>query len=50
MLNDHGTQFTSDVMEEVGRLLSLKHIISTVYHAMSNGLAEKNVGIMKQML
>ena len=50
MLSDHGTQFTSDVMKEVSRLLSLKPITSTVYHAMSNGLAEKNVGIIKQML
>ena len=50
ILSDHGTQFTSDVMKEVSRLLSMKQLTSTVYHAMSNGLVENKVGIIKQML
>ncbi|XP_052710767.1 uncharacterized protein LOC128185133 [Crassostrea angulata] len=50
ILTDQGTQFTSDVMKEVSRLLSLKRITTTPYHPMCNGLVEKFNGTLKQML
>ncbi|XP_062602901.1 uncharacterized protein LOC134264647 [Saccostrea cucullata] len=50
MLSDQGTQFTSDVMKEVSRLLSFKRITTTPYHPMCNGLVEKFNGTLKQML
>ena len=45
-----GTQFTSGVMKEVSRLLSLKQLTTTPYHPMCNGLAERFNGTMKTML
>ena len=50
MLSDQGSQFTSDVMKEVSRLLSMKRITTTPYHPMCNGLVEKFNGTLKQML
>nr|XP_034316843.1 uncharacterized protein LOC117686229 isoform X2 [Crassostrea gigas] len=50
MLTDQGSQFTSDVMKEVSRLLSFKRITTTPYHPMCNGLVEKFNGTLKQML
>ena len=50
ILSDRGTQFTSDVMKEVHRLLSIKSITTTPYHAQCNGLCEKYNGTLKQML
>ena len=50
MLTDQGSQFTSEVMKEVSRLLSLKQITTTPYHPMCNGLVEKFNGTLKQML
>ena len=41
VLSDQGTQFMSGVMKEVGRLLSLKQLHTTVYHPMCNGLVER---------
>ena len=50
VLTDMGTQFTSEVMKEVGRLLSLKQMTSTPYHPICNGLVEKSNGTLKLML
>lgn len=50
ILSDRGTQFTSSVMGEVARLLSLKQLFTIPYHAMCNGLVEKFNGTLKQML
>ena len=50
ILTDRGTQFTSDLMREVGRLLSLKQMTTTPYHPMCNGLVEKFNGTLKKML
>ena len=38
ILSDHGSQFTSDLMKEITRLLSIKQLTTTTYHAMCNGL------------
>jgi len=38
ILTDQGTQFTSDLMKEVGRLLSMKQLTTTTpYHPICNG-------------
>ena len=50
VLSDRGTQFTSDVMKEVSRLLSLKQLTSTPYHPICNGLVERFNGTLKLML
>ena len=43
-------QFTSDMMKEVSRILSIKQLTCTPYHAMANGLVEKMNGEIKQMI
>ena len=50
ILSDLGTQFVSDCMKELTRLLSIKPITTTPYHPMCNGLTEKFNGTMKPML
>ena len=50
MLTDCGSQFTSEVMKEVSRLLSLQQLTTTPYHPMCNGLVEKFNGTLKTML
>ena len=50
VLSDMGTQFVSACMKEVGRLLSIKQLVTTPYHPMCNGLVEKFNGTLKQML
>ncbi|XP_042150102.1 uncharacterized protein LOC121838101 [Ixodes scapularis] len=50
ILSDRGSNFTSDLMKEVGRLLSMRHLLTTPYHPMCNGLVERFNGTLKQML
>ena len=50
VLHDLGTQFVSEVMREVSRLLSIKQLTSTLYHPICNGLVERFNRTMKQML
>ena len=50
ILSDLGTQFVSDCMREVTRLLSIKQLATTPCHPMCNGLPEKFNGTMKSML
>ena len=50
ILSDLGTQFVSDCMKEVARLLSITQLTTTPYHPMCNGLTEKFNGTMKTML
>ena len=47
---DRGTQFTSETMKEVNRLLSIKGITTSPYHAQANGLVERFNGTVKSML
>ena len=49
ILSDLGTQFVSECMKEVTRLLSIKQLTTTPYHPMCNGLTEKFNGTMKSM-
>ena len=50
VLSHCGTQFTSEVVKEVSRLLSLRQLTPTPYHPICNGLVEKFNGTLKQML
>ena len=55
VLSDQGTQFTGDLMKEVGRLLAINnwprhHITLNVYHPQCNGLVERFNGTVKTML
>ncbi|XP_040072714.1 uncharacterized protein LOC120844827 [Ixodes scapularis] len=50
ILSDRGSNFTSDLMKEVSRLLSMRHLLTTPYHPMCNGLVERFNGTIKQML
>ena len=50
ILSDLGTQFVSDCMRDVTRLLSIKQLTTTPYHPMCNGLTEKFNETMKSML
>jgi len=48
--SDQGSQFLSAVMKEMCRLLSLKHLVTTPYHPICNGLIEKFNGTLKNVL
>ncbi|XP_064645443.1 uncharacterized protein K02A2.6-like [Lineus longissimus] len=48
--SDRGTQFLSEVMQEVERLLSIKHVATTPYHQQCNGLVEHFNGVLKTIL
>lgn len=50
ILSDMGTQFTSNIMKAVGRLLSINQLTTTPYHPACNGLVEKFNGTLKNML
>ena len=50
MLTDQGTQFMSEVMREVNRLLSIKQLRTTAWHPMCNGLVERFNGTLKTIL
>ena len=50
MLTDMGSQFTSLLMKELSRLISMKQLTTTPYHPMCNGLVEKFNGTLKQII
>ncbi len=50
MLTDMGSQFTSELMYEISRLISLRQLSTTPYHPMCNGLVERFNGTLKLML
>ena len=50
ILSDRGTQFTSAMMTEVYRLMSIKGLTTTPYHPQSNGACERLNGVLKKML
>ena len=50
MLSDMGSQFTSELIGEVSRLLSMRQLTTTPYHPMCNGFVEKFNGTLEQML
>ena len=50
VLTDQGTQFMSECMQEVSRLLSIKGLTSTPYHPICNGLVERWNETLKSMI
>jgi len=48
--SDRGSQFTSEMMSEVSRLLSIQQSTTSPYHAMGNGVVENFNKTMKNML
>ena len=50
ILSDRGSQFKSDLMSEVNRLLSIKALFTSPYHAACNGAVERLNGVLKSML
>lgn len=47
MLTDMGSQFTSALMKEVSRLISMRQLTTTPYHPICNGLVERFNGTLK---
>ena len=47
MLTDQGAQFTSHLMEEISRLLSMRQLVTAPYHPQCNGLIERFNGTLK---
>jgi hypothetical protein len=50
ILSDRGSQFVSDLMKEVNRLLSIKSLTTTPYHPSCNGLVERFNSTLKKIL
>ena len=50
VLSNLGTQFVSNGMQEVSRLLSIRRLTTAPYHPICNGLTEKLNGTLKKML
>ena len=48
--SNRGSQFTSDIMREVYRLLNVKQSTTTPYHASSNGIVENFNKTMENLL
>lgn len=49
VLTDQGTQFVSECMKKVCRLLGIKQSTTTPYHPVCNGLVEKFNRILKKL-
>jgi hypothetical protein len=50
VLSDRGTQFTSGLMKEVSRLVSIRQLFTTPYNPKCNGFCERINGVLKSML
>ena len=50
ILSDKGLQFTSDLMAEICRLLSVKQLTTSPYHPQCNGLVERFNATLKSIL
>ncbi|KAK3746423.1 hypothetical protein QZH41_012761 [Actinostola sp. cb2023] len=50
ILSDLGTQFTSDLMREICRLVAVKQLFTTPYNPKCNGLTERINGVIKTMV
>lgn len=50
ILSDRRPQFKHDMMKEVNRLLSIKAIFTSPYHATCNGTVERFHAVLKSML
>ena len=50
ILSDRGSQCVSDLMREISRLLSVRQLQTTPYHAQCNGLVERWNGTLRRMI
>ena len=50
VLSDRGSQFTSELMKEICRLISMKQVFTTPYNPRCNGLVERMNAVLKSML
>ena len=50
ILSDGGSKFVSDLMREISRLLSVRQLQTTPYHAQCNGLVERWNGTLRRMI
>ena len=50
ILSDQGPQFTSELFNEVCKILKIKHITSTAFHPQSNGALERSHKTLKEYL
>ena len=50
ILSDRGSQFVSDLMREISRLLSVRQLQTTPYHAQCNGFVERWNGTLRRMI
>lgn len=50
ILSDRGTQFTSDLMGQVHKLVGVKPLFTTPYHPSTNGRLERQHAILKSIL
>ena len=50
LLSDQGTNFMSELIQELCRLLQIRKLTSTPYHPQTNGLVERFNGTLKGML
>ena len=50
ILSDRGSQFTSSMMQELTRLISIQQLTTSPYHPMCNGLVERFNGTLKLIL
>ena len=50
VISDRGAQFTSDLMNEIHKLIGIKPIFTTPYHPMTNGRIEKSHSTLKLIL
>jgi len=50
ILSDRGTQFTSNIMNQVCKLLGIQQKFTTPYHPACNGLVERFNGTLKNLL
>ena len=50
MLKDYVSQFTSELLKDVARLLSLQQLTTSTFQAQCNGLVERSHATLKQML
>ena len=50
LISDRGTQFTSELMGHVHKLVGIKPIFTTPYHPMMNGKLERQHAVLKSVL
>ena len=50
ILTDQGRQFTAKYMQELMDTMNIKHLMSSPYHPMCNGLVDSFNGTLKHML